>query len=377
MKLTRFVQIGAIGAVAALALAGCAANEGGSGTTDPTNGSSSASTETTTSAALAGDLVGGGATSQQVAIQTWTKDFQTANPDATISYDPQGSGAGRESFGTGAFNFAGSDRAFKTDEISGGTFEACADGSALVEIPAYISPIAIVFNLGADIKSLDLDPSTLAGIFAGTITKWNDPAIAATNPDVKLPDSTISPVHRSDKSGTTGNFTDYLSATGADAWTYGSVEEWPFEGGEARQGTSGVIEAIKGGEGTIGYADSSQAGDLASVKVKVGEAYVGHSAEGAAAAADASPFEEGREATDLAIKLDRTTTAKDAYPVVLISYLIGCAEYKDAEIGALAKGFFSAAISEAGQEAAATSAGSAPISDTLREKAQTAVDAIK
>lgn len=373
MKLTRIAQISAIGAVAALTLVGCAANEGGS-STESTSGSSSSS-----AAGLTGTLNGGGATSQQVAVQTWTSEFQTANPDVTVNYDPQGSGTGRESFASGAFTFAGSDRAFKTDELSSLTFAGCAAGSDLVEIPAYISPIAIAFNLGADVKTLDLTPEVLAGIFAGTITTWNDPAIAATNSGVTLPDTKITPVHRSDKSGTTGNFTDYLSTAGGGAWSAGSVEEWPKEitVGEAAQGTSGVVEAIKAGVGTIGYADSSQAADLASVNIKVGDAFVGHSAEGAAIAADASPLEDGRAATDLAIKIDRATTEKGAYPVVLISYLIGCAEYKDAAIGTLVKGFFTTAISAEGQKAAATSAGSAPISDDLRSKAQAAVDAIK
>jgi len=365
VKLTRIAQLGAVAAVAALALAGCASNEGGAPASSEPSGP-----------VLTGTLAGSGATSQQVAVQSWTSLIQTANPDLTVTYDPQGSGTGRESFQQGAVQFAGSDRPFKLDEITAGPFDACVEGSDLVEIPAYISPIAIVFNLDG-VEELNLDPDTLAGIFAGTITKWNDPKIAATNDGVELPDLAISPVHRSDKSGTTGNFTDYLAATGGSVWTYGSVEEWPIQGGEAAQGTSGVINAVKGGKGTIGYADSSQAGDLASVKVKVGDEWVGHSAEGASKAADASPLEEGRAATDLAIKIDRTTTEAGAYPVLLISYLIGCTEYQDATFAPLVKGFFSTAISKDGQDSAATNAGSAPISDTLREKAQAAIDAIK
>jgi len=365
VKLTRIAQLGAVAAVAALALAGCASNEGGAPASSEPSGP-----------VLTGTLAGSGATSQQVAVQSWTSLIQTANPDLTVTYDPQGSGTGRESFQQGAVQFAGSDRPFKLDEITAGPFDACVEGSDLVEIPAYISPIAIVFNLDG-VEELNLAPDTLAGIFAGTITKWNDPKIAATNDGVELPDLAISPVHRSDKSGTTGNFTDYLAATGGSVWTYGSVEEWPIQGGEAAQGTSGVINAVKGGKGTIGYADSSQAGDLASVKVKVGDEWVGHSAEGASKAADASPLEEGRAATDLAIKIDRTTTEAGAYPVLLISYLIGCTEYQDATFAPLVKGFFSTAISKDGQDSAATNAGSAPISDTLREKAQAAIDAIK
>ena len=366
MKISRIAQLGAVAAIAALALSGCASNEAG-GTTDPS---------ASDAPALTGTLNGSGATSQQVAVQAWTAEFQGANPDVTVNYDPQGSGTGRESFQSGAVQFAGSDRAFKAEEIEAGPFDACVEGSDLVEIPAYVSPIAIAFNLEG-VDSLDLDPATIAGIFAGTITNWNDPAIAATNDGVTLPDLAITPVHRSDKSGTTANFTDYLAQTAESVWTYGSVEEWPIQGGEAAQGTSGVVNAIKGGNGTIGYADHSQTSELSVVSVQVGSEWVEPSADGAAIALDASKLEEGRAATDLAFALDRTTTEAGAYPVVLVSYLIGCVEYQDADQAALVKGFFTTAISEAGQQAAADNAGSAPISAALAEQAQAAVDAIK
>ncbi|WP_460772240.1 phosphate ABC transporter substrate-binding protein PstS [Microbacterium sp. GXF7504] len=364
MKISRLARAGALAAVAALALAGCAANESG------------ADNAGSTAAALSGTLNGSGATSQQVAVQSWSQLIQQANSGVTVNYDPQGSGTGRESFQSGAVQFAGSDRAFKLEEIEAGPFDACAPDSEIVELPAYVSPIAIIFNLEG-VDELNLDATTLAGIFAGTITSWDDPAIAATNQGVDLPAVAITPVHRSDKSGTTGNFTDYLAANAEDAWTYGSVEEWPIDGGEAAQGTSGVVNAVKGGNGTIGYADSSQAGSLSSVAVKVGDAFVTHSAEGAAIAVDASPFEEGRADTDLAIAIDRTTTEAGAYPVVLISYLIGCVQYEDAATAELVKAFFSTAVSVEGQDAAASNAGSAPISDSLREKVTAAVDAIK
>jgi phosphate transport system substrate-binding protein len=366
VKISRIAQLGAVAAIAALALSGCASNEAG-GTTSPS---------ASDAPALTGTLNGSGSTAQQVAVQAWTAVFQTANPDVTVNYDPQGSGTGRESFQSGAVQFAGSDRAFKTEEIEAGPFDACVEGSDLVEVPAYVSPIAIAFNLEG-VDSLDLDPATIAGIFAGTITNWNDPAIAATNDDVTLPDLAITPVHRSDKSGTTANFTDYLAQTAETVWTYGSVEEWPIQGGEAAQGTSGVVNAIKGGNGTIGYADHSQTTDLSSVNVQVGEEWVAPSAEGAAIALDASPLAEGRASTDLAYEIDRTTTESGAYPVMLVSYLIACTEYTDAETAALVKGFFSTAISEEGQQAAAENAGSAPISANLTEQAQAAIDAIK
>ncbi|GAA5090368.1 phosphate ABC transporter substrate-binding protein PstS [Microbacterium yannicii] len=365
MKISRIAQVGAVAAIAALALAGCASNETASGDT-PTSSEGPA---------LTGTLNGSGATSQQVAVQAWTAEFQTANADVTVNYDPQGSGTGRESFQSGAVEFAGSDRAFKTEELEAGPFDACAEGSDIVEIPAYVSPIAIAFNVEG-VDALNLDPATIAGIFAGTITNWNDPAIAATNDGVTLPDLAITPVHRSDKSGTTANFTDYLAQTAGDVWTYDSVEEWPIQGGEAAQGTSGVVNAVKGGNGTIGYADHSQTADLTTVSVQVGSEWVEPSAEGAAIALDASPLEEGRASTDLAFAIDRTTEESGAYPVMLVSYLIGCVDYEDADAAALVKGFFTTAVSEAGQKTAADNAGSAPISTELAEKAQAAIDQI-
>ena len=368
MKLSRIAQLGAVAAVAALTLTACAANEGA--TTAPSDTASAGP-------ALTGTLVGQGASSQQVAIQAWTAAFNQTNPDVVLNYDPAGSGTGRESFLAGAINFAGSDRAFKVDEIAAGGFGACAADSGIVEIPAYISPIAIIFNVPG-VDSLNLDAKTVAGIFAGTITKWNDPAIAADNSGATLPDLAINPVHRSDKSGTTGNFTDYLSANAKDVWTWGSVEEWPAGVvGEAAEKTSGVVEAVKAGEGSIGYADSSQATGISSVAVKVGSEFVEHSAEGASKTLDASAIESGRTAGDLAFKIDRTTTAAGAYPVLLVSYLIGCEQYEDENVAALVKGFFETAVSEAGQETAATNAGSAPISDDLREKSLAAIALIK
>ncbi len=105
-------------------------------------------------------------------------------------------------------------------------------------------------------------------------------------PDAKLPDSTITPVHRSDDSGTTKNFTDYLDQASDGGWSGGVVETWPVKGGEAAEGTSGVVAAVTGGQGTIGYADESQAGDLGKVSVKVGDSFTDPTPEAAAKVLD-------------------------------------------------------------------------------------------
>jgi len=366
VKISRIAQVGAVAAIAALALAGCASNENGGGSPEPTDDAPTT---------LAGNLVGVGASAQEVAIQAWTTGFQVANPDVTVDYDPAGSGTGREAFQAGASDFAGSDRAFRTSEIADGEFAGCVDGSSIIQLPTYISPIAVVFNLEG-IDSLNLDAATIAGIFAGEITTWDDAAIAESNADVELPATAITPVHRSDNSGTTENFTDYLHATSPDVWTFDPHGDWPIDSGEAAQGTSGVVSAVSGGQGTIGYVDASRAGELGTVAVQVGDEFVEFTPEAAAAAVEASPFEEGREAGDLAVALDRTTTAAGVYPIVLISYLIACGEYADSAKVDLLKGFLSHAASAEGQAESAASAGNAPISDGLRQQVQAAIDSI-
>ncbi len=202
----------------------------------------------------------------------------------------------------------------------------------IVEVPVYVSPIAVIYNLDG-VDKLNLSPKTIGAIFDGTITKWNDPAITADNADAKLPDSTITPVHRSDDSGTTKNFTDYLDQASDGGWTDGVVETWPVKGGEAAEGTSGVVAAVSGGQGTIGYADESQAGDLGKASVKVGDTYTDPTPEAAAKVLDTAIPVEGRDATDIAIDIDRKTTEAGVYPIVLASYQIACQKYDDAATG--------------------------------------------
>ena len=372
MKFKNTLRFGALAAASLLVLTGCAANEAET-PAETDNGSETADTETQNS--LSGTLVGAGASSMGEAQNNWIASFLDVQPDVTITYDPAGSGTGRENFQQGASQFAGSDRAFTLDEIEAGPFNMCAADSGIVELPLYVSPIAIIFNLEG-VDSLNLDAATLAQIFLGEITSWDDPAIASQNESVELPATAITPVHRSDKSGTTGNFTDYLGAAAADVWTHGSVEEWPISGGEAAQGTSGVVSAVEGGNGMIGYADASRAGTLGTVNVKVGEGYVPYSPEAAAAVIDASPLEDGRGDYDLAIALERDTAADGVYPIVLISYTIACETYEDAADAELVKSYLTHVASTEGQAIAAESAGSAPITDELRSQVMTAIDAI-
>jgi phosphate transport system substrate-binding protein len=364
----RLALILAAGALAAgsLAAAGCGSDNSDSGSGDTSGGS--------TAASVSGEIAGAGASSQDAAQEAWIAGFQTLNPDATISYDPVGSGGGREQFVAGGTVYGGTDAALADDELTGAQ-ERCGGVNNLVEIPVYVSPIAIAYNLSG-VDSLQLAPTTLAQIFSHKITKWNDPAIAADNPGVDLPDMDITTVSRSDESGTSENFQQYLAAVAPKDWTFEVSGDWPVKGGEAAQGTSGVVDAIGAGDGTIGYADESQVGDLSVVSVKVGEEYVAPSAEGAAKVVETSPAAEGRADVDMAVDIDRTTTESGAYPVVLLSYLIACQTYEDQAEADLVKGYLSYIVSDEGQAAASEEAGSAPLSSSVAEQAQSIVDAI-
>ena len=350
-------------------LAACgASNEssGGSGSGSEGEGGSDSG--------VSGTLNGAGASSQTAAVDAWKVGFQESNPDATVNYDPVGSGGGREQFTSGAAPWAGSD-AYLADEELTKAQEQCGGEGNLIEIPAYISPIAIAYNVEG-VEELNLSAETMAKIFDQKIKKWDDEAIKADNPDAELPSTDITVVNRSDESGTTENFVEYLSAAAEGAWPHEVSGDWPVSGGTAAKGTTGVVDAIGGADGAIGYADASQIGELNSVNVKVGEEYVGPTADAAAKIIDASEQVGDRGEYDFATDLKRDTAESGTYPVVLASYELACTQYDDQETADIVKAWLTYITSEDGQQAAAEQAGSAPISEDLRGKAEKAIDAI-
>lgn len=362
MKLQRTTRLAALLAAGSLALAACSdADQGGA-----VDGEAASD--------LTGSLAGAGSSAQGAAMEGWIAGFQTQNEGVTINYDPVGSGGGREQFLSGGTAFAGSDAALKEDELAL-VEKRCGSADGLVEVPLYISPIAVAFNLSG-VESLNLKPDTLAKIFKQEIKTWNDPAIAADNPEADLPSTAITPVNRADDSGTTENFTEYLAAAAPSTWTDEPDGVWPIAGGEAAQGTSGVIQATTAAEGAITYADASQVGELGTVAVGVGSDFVEYSPEAAAAVVENSPRAEGRPDGSLALELARDTTESGSYPIVLVSYQLACKTYEDAAQGELVKEFLSYIASEEGQQASAESAGSAPISESLRSDAMAVIDQI-
>ncbi|WP_225755124.1 phosphate ABC transporter substrate-binding protein PstS [Actinotalea sp. Marseille-Q4924] len=367
MKLQRTSRIAPLAAVGVLALTLTACGSDAA-TEDPTTDAESGAT-----GELSGQLSGAGASSQESAMQAWIAGFGSANPDVTVAYDPVGSGGGRTQFVEGGVAFAGSDAALDEEETALAA-ERCAPGDA-AELPLYISPIAVMFNLPG-VESLNMTPQTVAGIFAGEITQWDAPEIAADNPDVELPDLAITPVNRSDESGTTENFTEYLAAAAADAWPHEASGDWPISGTQSAQGTSGVVQTVTEAEGAVTYADASRAGSLGTVAVQVGDEFVPYSPEAAAAVVDASPLAEGRGEASLVRELERDTTAAGTYPIVLVSYSLACTTYEDPATAELVKAFLTYVASEEGQEQAAGAAGSAPISEEMRANVMEIVEQI-
>ncbi|WP_338068165.1 phosphate ABC transporter substrate-binding protein PstS [Antribacter gilvus] len=367
MKLSRFTRAGSAVTVGVLALTLAACNPDAA---EP-------GTETSESAAaeLTGEFAGAGASSQESAMAAWTATFGAQHPDVTINYAADGSGAGREAITAGTVAWAGSDRALKDEEITE-TAEYCGPDGAW-SLPVYVSPIAVAFNLPG-VETLNLTPDTVAKIFAGTIKTWNDPAIAADNPDATLPTTAVVPVHRSDDSGTTENFTDYLAATAPDVWTWEPDGVFPEDiGGESAGQSSGVIGVVESTEGAVTYVDASKVGaGIGTAAIKVGEEFVAYTPEAAAAAVDASPLAEGRHEHDLSYEIDRTTTASGAYPIVLVSYALVCSNYSDEATGTFVKEFVGYIASAEGQEVSASEAGSAPISSDLQGKVAAALEAI-
>jgi phosphate transport system substrate-binding protein len=370
VKALRFGRHAAIAVIAAGALALTACGSDNATNTAQTGAPSA------TGANVTGTLTGIGSSAQGAAMDVWKTNFASANQGANVQYSPDGSGAGRKALLDGSAQFGGSD-AFLKDEEFASSKETCGPEGA-VNIPVYISPIAIAFNL-PDVKELKLDAATVAKIFRGEIANWNDPAIAAMNPEVTLPDLKVTPVNRSDDSGTTTNFTEYLAAAAPEAWTDKASGVWPASlKGENAKGTSGVVKTVTDTPGAVTYADDSAvSGKLGIAQIKVGETFTKISAEAAAKAVDAGKPVEGRSANDLSIKLDRKTTIEGAYPIVLVSFHVVCSTYDKQETVDLVKAFENYVVSEEGQQAAADSAKSAPLSSALAEKAAKAIDSIK
>ncbi|GAB3848774.1 phosphate ABC transporter substrate-binding protein PstS [Nesterenkonia populi] len=380
MNVSTFGRAAAILSVASLALVACGDNgdvdetdENGGGVEE--NGDNGEASGDVDLASVSGNLAGAGASSFQLAIQEWQAEFPNITDGANVDYDPVGSGDGRAQFLNEAVAFAGSDALMDEEEFEESQGR-CGDDGAF-HIPTAILPIAVGVNLEG-VDELNLDGETIAQIFSGEITSWDDDAIAELNEDAELPSETITVVHRQDSSGTTENFTDYLEQA-TEAWAWDADSEWPGDiSAETGDGTSGVIEAALSVDGAITYADAEQAeqGGLTSVSLVIGEDATGPSPEAAAEAVASSELRGEGADNDMGFDLNRATDEEGAYPIVQVAYTIWCNEYSDEEEAELAQAFAAYITSEDAQQIAAEEAGAAPLNDELMEQAQESISQI-
>ena len=274
-------------------------------------------TQTTSAVACAsGSLTGAGSTFVQNIAQEWIKDFGNQCSGANINYQGVGSGAGIEQLTSGTVDFGATDVPLTADQST-----ALQAKGAVVQIPWAAGAISLEYNLSG-VKNLQLSPATIAGIFSGKIKAWNDPAIKADNPGVTLPSTTISTVHRSDSSGTTGAFTAYLAATAPQVWTLGAGKTVSWPTGSGAKGSDGVTATVKQTDGAIGYAEVSfaEGAQLPMAKIKNGAgSYVSPSD---AAAVSAAINAAGTPSAQGVVTPAYTSTAPGQYPISTVTYVV-------------------------------------------------------
>ena len=357
-------------AIAAMTLTACGSDNNAGTASSSASGSASAS-----GADCGGktSLTAEGSTAQQNAIAEFNKVWGQVCSGKTLAYNPTGSGAGVDQFIAKQVDFAGSDSAL-SDEQGPKAAERCG-GNPAWNLPLVFGPVALAYNVeGAD--KLIVNGEVLAKIFQGQITKWNDPAIAALNSGASLPDADITPIYRSDSSGTTDNFQKYLAAAAPQAWTKGAGKEFQGGAGEGAQKSSGVVQAIQATPGGIGYVEKgfAQQAGLKVAQIDSGGGAVELTDESTQKAVDTAKFKA--EGNDLSLDLNALYASKEAgvYPLMLATYEIVCSKGYDADTAAGVKSFLTVAANEG--QANLSAAGYVPLPDAFKERLLKSVDAI-
>ncbi|MEV5171834.1 phosphate ABC transporter substrate-binding protein PstS [Streptomyces flaveolus] len=367
----RALSLGAVAVTGALALTACGSDDNGGGGSASGNPSTSADAGSIKCDDAKGQLLADGSSAQKNAIDAWVKAFSQAC-GVQINYKGGGSGAGVTAFTQGQVAFAGSDSALKPEEVTASK-QVCKGGQG-IDLPMVGGPIAIGYNVPG-VDNLVLDAPTLAKIFDSKITKWNDPAIAALNKGVKLPDLKIQAFHRSDESGTTDNFTKYLIATTPDNWKYSGGKAWQAKGGQSAPQSAGVAQQVKQTSGAIGYFELSYVKDgLKAVSIDTGARKpVAPSSE--SATADIAAAKVVGTGKDLSLKLDYKTKAEGAYPITLVTYEIVCDKGNKADTLPATKAFLRYIAGEDGQKIL-PSIGYAPVPADIISKVRTTIEGL-
>ncbi|MES2770033.1 MAG: phosphate ABC transporter substrate-binding protein PstS [Bdellovibrionota bacterium] len=269
-----------------------------------------------TAVASAAQLINGaGATFPYPLYSKWFSEYNKQNPNVKINYQSVGSGAGIKQLLAKTVDFGASDAPMKDDELK-------SAGAPVVHIPTVLGAVVVSYNIPGVSTSINLSPTLVSDIFMGKIKKWNDPKIAAENAGVKFPDTAVTPVYRSDGSGTTSVFTDYLAKVSPE-WSEkvgaGKAVKWPTGlGGKGNEGVAGVLKQTPG---SVGYVEQVYAVTnklpVASIKNAAGK-YVQPSFESVSAAA------EGALKTMPADYRVSITNAAGAtsYPIAAFTYIL-------------------------------------------------------
>jgi phosphate transport system substrate-binding protein len=278
-------------------------------------------------------------------MTNWIGAYQQIHPSTLVNYRPIGSGAGITELKKNLLGLAASDAPLSDEQMK--------DMAAVVQVPVTAGPVCAIYNV-SDVKSpLRFSATTLAGIFLGNIISWQDPAIAKDNPGIKLPRAAIIVVHRSDGSGTTSILTGYLAKTSAE-WSrktgQGLSVNWPV--GIGMDGSKRVLEFVKQNPGTIGYAELNYAKEdqlpVALLQNRAGN-FVAPSPESTTAAIEA--FSEALAKDARTSIVDPPASAKNAYPMSGLSFLLIPKDGSDVEQRKALKDFIQYAITT-GQDAA-------------------------
>ncbi|MFC6063658.1 phosphate ABC transporter substrate-binding protein PstS [Streptomyces ochraceiscleroticus] len=295
-----------------------------------------------------GKARGSGSTAQQSAMEHWIDAYQRACPDAQIAYNPLGSGAGVAQFQRGATAFGATDGVLSKQEIEWSR-EVCRGGRA-IHLPMAGGPVAIGFHLPG-VDHLVLDAPTLAKIFDSRITTWDAPAIRKLNPGTKLPSLPIRPMHRSDDSGTTQNFQEYLAGAASEDWPHSAGKAWQGKGGGAATGSSRVAAQVSSSSGAIGYFELSFAAahkiTTVSIDTGAGEPVAPTTETASAGIGAAEIVGKGKDKT---LAFDYAAPKPGAYPIVLMTYELVCDEGNQAASLPVLKSFLTFTAGPEGQK---------------------------
>ena len=291
------------------------------------------------------NITGAGSTFVYPVMSRWIADYQKSNPSIQINYQSIGSGGGIQQLKKGLVDFGASDAALNDDQLK--------EMPPIMQIPESAGPVCITYNLPELKEPLKLTSAAIAGIYLGTIKTWHDKEIASANPGVKLPNTPIVVAHRSDGSGTTNIFTNYLTAVSPD-WKSkvgaGISVSWPVGlGGKGSEGVTGIVKQNPGGFGYVEltYAEENHL-PVALVKNASG-AWVPPTADAATAAINAYSAELAKD-TRIPI-VNPPASAKDAYPISGLTYLLVPMQPKNVERGDNVKKFIQYVITDGQSQA--------------------------